>query len=312
MNAEFDEHPIFNNSQFFIMTPMIQTLSTQINKCLWNGSAGAAVYGDYRLGKTRALDYLIDILMNRQGEKIGAKSISIAPRDQNTIAGIFKNICHSFGFELKARATSDDMSNIVMHHLGDLTLINSTKQVVLIVDEFQRLNVNQLEAFAELYDGLVRCGANLFVLFAGNDSDSLRIRKSIQDDQNELIRGRFFTQEFMFYGIRTYEELVFCLNEFDTRQYPKDGPTYTKYFVGNTVPDNWRLKSLADNIWPIYLSDFKSQMNIKSWPMQYFISMIRILLTDFLPNHGVGDDGLISEMIRESIRASGLVKNLVH
>jgi len=312
MNTTIHEHPIFNNSHFFIRTPMINKLADQINRCIWNGNAGAAVYGDYRIGKSRALGYTQDCLINRLGEKIHVRSISVAPRDQGTIAGVFKNICHSIGITLKSRATSDDMSNLILHNLGELSLANNTKQVCLIVDEFQRLNVSQLEAFAELYDGLVTCGSNLFVLFVGNDSASLKLRKNIHEDHNELIRGRFFTQEFLFYGIHSFEEVRYCLREYDTRRFPEDGPSYTEYFLRDIAPENWKLESLSEQVWSIYHDEFRIQLDIKSWPMQYFTSMVRVLLTDFLPEHGVDDDKLIREMIIESIRVSGLVKNLVH
>ncbi len=237
--------------------------------------------------------------------------ISIAPRDVGTIAGVFKNICNSLGFKLKTRVTADDMSKLILHHLGELSLSNSTRQVVLVADELQRLNMSQLEAFAELYDGMSAIGSNLFVLFAGNDSGSRKLVKSLNEDKYELIRGRFFTQEFKFHGIRTYDELKKCLSQYDSNNFPEDGVSYTQYFLRDIVSDDWRLDSIAELIWNEYESHFKVPLELKSWPMQYFVAMVRILLTDFFPRYGVEDIEQVKSMICESINVSSLVKNLV-
>lgn len=311
MSASFEEHPIFNNSQFFIHTPMITALRNEITRCLWNGISGSAVYGTFRIGKTRALMHLMDQFTNCMGERIPARYISVAPRDVGTIAGVFKNICHALGFELKTKATADDMANLILHHLGELSLSNSTRQVILIVDELQRLNVSQFEAFAELYDGLVGVGANLFVLFAGNDAASDKLIKSLNEDRHELIRGRFFTQEFRLQGIRTFDELKQCLSQYDQCQFPEGGLSYTQFFLGDVVPDDWKLSSLAGVIWAEFNEHFMLPLKLKSWPMQYFVAMVRVLLTDFLPRYGIEDDEQILSMIFESIHVSGLVKNLV-
>lgn len=312
MTDSIDNHPIFNNSQFFIETLMQKKLQEQITRCLWNGVTGAAVYGSFRIGKTRALRSLCDQFINSLGENIPAKMVSIAPRDVGTVAGVFKNICLSLGFELKKRVTADDMSNLILHHLGELSLSNSTNQVILIVDELQRLNINQFEAFAELYDRLSMIEKNLFVLFAGNQSGSSKMIKSIKKSKRcELIRGRFFTQEFKFYGIRTYEELKQCLSQYDESHYPDDGPSYTQYLLKGIVKASWRLDSLADLIWSEYQESFNAQLNIESWPMQYFVSMVRILLADFLPRYGVDDLDINRSLIHEAINLSGLVESLV-
>ena len=72
-----------------------------------------------------------------------------------------------------------------------IAMCNSTKQVVLIVDEMQRLHIRQLEAFAELHDGLTELNVNLSVFFIGNHSSAQSLLEIIMKPHNELIRGRF-------------------------------------------------------------------------------------------------------------------------
>ena len=45
--------------------------------------------------------------------------------------------------------------------------------------------------------------------------------------------------------------------------------------------------------------------------MQYFITAMTMLILDYLPEYGIEDDDEISDMIRHSIDASGLVPSMV-
>jgi len=96
------------------------------------------------------------------------------------------------------------------------------------------------------------------------------------------------------------------------RNYPEqDGTTHTNYFVGDKCGNEWELTSLSSLIWEVYADEYKSVLNLKSWPMQYFIAAIRILLIDYLPDYGAENEGELRQMISESISNSGLVPNMV-
>ena len=78
-----------------------------------------------------------------------------------------------------------------------------------------------------------------------------------------------------------------------------------------TVPSSWKLTSLAPKIWQIYNEEYKKPLKLRGWPMQYFITAMTMLILDYLPEYGIEDDDEISDMIRHSIDASGLVPSMV-
>ena len=307
-----DIHPLLNPSEFFIPTPMIEDLLDQLEAWLWNGLTGALVLGQYRCGKTRAIDYISKHLKNRNGQAVPVHRMTIPKRDRNTIASIWKTLCFSVGLNPKLRATADEMSNLLFHYFMDLAQQNDTKQMVLFVDEMQRLDITQMEAFAELYDRLAEAKVNLSVFFVGNKEAAMGLISKSNSQQYELVRGRFFTQSCTYFGIRNQGELRKCLQAYDTCCYPlEDGQSYTTYFTGEKCGKEWLLSSITDLVWEVYSDNYRSKLKLKSWPMQYFISAMRLLLMDYLPDYGHESNEELKKMINASIDASGLVPNMV-
>lgn len=302
-------HPIFNTSEFFIQTPMISELKGKLHSWLWNGATGGLILGDYRIGKSRAVRHISDQLVNRLNQPIIVKCMTVKPRDVNTIRSVFRNLCFALEIESKARSTSDDMANQLVHFFGDMAQVNDTRQVVLMVDEFQRLSLNQLHAFAELYDNLSDLKINLTVLFIGNLEASKHLVEQILRDEHELIRGRFFTQSFNYHGIRGIEDLHECLSAYDLKN--NDTVSTTEAFLPMEYSRGFRLAALSSQIWDIYDQNYRQTLNLKSWGMHYFTAMVKALITDYLPAYGCDNEDDINAMIDESIKVSGLIPCLV-
>lgn len=299
----FDPNVIFNPSVFFIKTPALKKLREQLHHWLRTGMTGGLILGKNRIGKTRAIEYVSHRLETYSGEKIPAKRITISQRDVSTIASIFRNLCFALDIPVNYRSKADDMANDITHYLGELSMQNSNRQVVLLVDEMQRLKVNQLNAFAELHDNLVEFKSNLCIFFIGNLGSSHSLLKTIMDEHYELIRGRFFTHTLDFFGLQGKEDVSFCLKEFDKN--------FTEHYLPKDYNDGWRLDKLSTILWRIFEANYKRPLKLDSWALQYFIAAVRILLVDYLPRFNLNDQDAVEQMIIESIEASGLAPNLV-
>ncbi len=305
-------HPIFNQSEFMIKTPMMEELESKLQHWLWNGITGGLIVGNYRVGKTRATQYIANRLKNRSDQLIPVHRLTIHRRDVNTVASIFRNLCLSLNKKISLRARADDMSNDLIHYFGELAMSNDTNQVVLIVDEMHRLNIHQLEAFAELYDRLVELKVNISVFFIGNYTATQDLIKKVLSSENELIRGRFFTDSYIYHGLQSHAEVKKCLKQYDDVKFPLgENQSVTEYFLKVEYDKGWRLNELSHEIWEVFYDNYKSQLKLSSWPMQYFISTLKTLIIDYLPRYGIDDNRLTYDMIDESIKASGLIPNLV-
>lgn len=291
---------------------MITELENKLHCWLWNGITGGVILGEYRTGKTRAVRYVSNVLVNRLKQHIPVRCLTIKPRDISTIRSIFKNLCFALEIDVRPTETADDMANILVHHFAELAESNATRQVVLIVDEVQRLNVKQLEAFAELYDNLSELQVNLSVIFVGNYEATKPLLDQVLRAENELIRGRFFTQAYSYYGIRKHEELKACLSAYDKPLQDGDSAvSITQELLKEEYNHGFRLAGLSTLIWEIYDQEYRRPLKLKSWGMQYFTSMVKALATDYLPRYGIENEIEVQAMISESIKVSGLVPDLV-
>jgi hypothetical protein len=310
---EMGEHPIFDPYDLFVDTPMIKSIEATVKRLLWTGEIGCLVRGNSRDGKTRAILELKNRLNDRRGKAVSAHVLSIPRRDQSTVAGLLRRLCLSIGVTPKRAANADEMEDLIFNHFMDEMTAANQSQLVLFVDEMQRLHFSQVDAIASLHDRFAEEKTTLFVLFVGNygTSDSLvdAIRK---DKDKENIAKRFFRHEEIFTGIRFKKDLNHCLRQYDSLRFPvNEGPTYTNFFMESIAPKNWRLESLAATIWDVYQHEFAKPYDISSWGMQYFTASIKTLLTHYLPKYGIGNQSELRDMVFESIKSSSLIEDLV-
>ena len=235
---------MFNLKEFFISTPMIDELSEAIHKWHVNGGAGGVLLGANRIGKTSAILHIKENIRTRRNKKINCHFTSIAPRDVGTIAGILRQLCYSAALSLTKSTRADIMANDLIHFLGESATNSETPHnLILFIDEMQRLRPKQFEVFAELYDGLMNFGIHLSIFFVGNHTASIQLLDKMKENpQYELIRGRFFLNFHKYYGIRKEIELKACLREIDKNYLFTEENSYIKeYLWSQEVPEDWRL-----------------------------------------------------------------------
>jgi hypothetical protein len=304
----YGDHSIFNPLTFFIATPMITQLRQRVCQWLWCGSTGGLILGEPRIGKSRALKILARGLETRAGEPIPVHYFSVPDRDVKTITSVFRNLFLSTGDKLKRGIVTDELVDNLVVFFAESALVNRLRLVVLLVDEMQRLAPKQIAAFAELHDrleDLIGAETNLVVVFVGNDNESDALLKTLQLKQYDHIHGRFFTQDYRFFGVRTKDDLQQCLREYDTAT-ADEQCSCTAFFLPEPYLAGWRLESLSAALWALYRAEYGQPLKLTSWPMQYFTATVKILLVDYLARYGVDNPTEIESMIHHSLAVSGL------
>lgn len=302
LEKNFESH-FYNDSLFLIDTPMIQDLKNKINAWLWNGCCGAYISGQNRVGKSEMIRLLTNKLENRIGETIPTFSVSLSLRDVKTIASVFRNLCYSLELDIKKRLSADEMSNLVFNYLGEAALTNSTKQVVLFVDEMQFLNMMQINAFAELFNRLKRQDINLSIFFVGNTLEAEPLITKIENGRNELLRGRFFLHKTFFQGITGMIQLITCLDKYDNYIVKPYNIKCTEYFLPEQYKNGWRLQLIAEPLWKAICCK-QDENGQGSFPMQYFSTTIRLLLADLLPTYNTQSSTDLYKLCRAAIKTS--------
>lgn len=301
----FYEHPIFTPQKFRVPTRSEKVLLEQIHNHLWTGKPGAFIHGTARAGKTTSFLNIINNIQARSGVHLPVLYTSMPPRDKKTIREVYYKCLTHTELTFKERASCNDLANTFIAHLMDLCHLTEHKTVILIVDEIQRLTPKQIEVFSELYDCLYANGLRLCVFMVANSSSVSSLLSDLELSSNEPIRGRFFTEQQHFKGIHLKQDVQFILEQYDRLRFPvKTGPTYTEYFTEKEYANGFRLVRLSSMIWSSFIK-YRKQLQISTWPAQYFFSAVNLLLPDYLYKYGANN--VEPQMISACIEASGLL-----
>ena len=304
MDIAYTEHPVLSPDKLRLKTMAINKLAETLHRWLWTGSTGGIIVGESRVGKTTALWELMDALKTRSGMSIPTYYYTNGGRDQNTIRSVFRQLCWDVKLPVKSHDTIDHLCDRYVHYLAEKTIAADCPYSVLFVDEVQRLQPKQLNAFAEIYDRLRMLGVALTVVPVCNQLESADLFEILEAPQYAHVRGRFFVQGANFRGLTSQEEVRYCLKQYDTLHFPEEGPTYTEFFLPDAASQGWRLESLSRDIWGVF-REYQSNYQLDSWPMKYFTTTMKMLLSDILPYHGI--EHFDVEMVHETIQGNGLI-----
>lgn len=301
-------HPIFDTLNHRIDTPASDQLKKTIDRWLVTGASGGFIYGRSRVGKTRAIRWLSSQLQTLDGKSIPARFTSFTEHDNSSVASVYRQLCFSQGLKVSTRDNFDTLFGTYFHYLLDLASAAEIHHVVQFIDEMQELSARQIKTFCHLNNWLEEAGILLTVIFIGNEPSCWELLKLIYGGDYGPTYGRFFTQGSEFLGIKTKNDLKKCLKQYDILRDPADRQTYVQSFIPEYDNQKWKIESITDDLWKTYIV-YKKKFKLKSWPMKYFVEMIRILLRDYIAVHGL--TGLNPGVYRGCIKASGLIPSLV-
>ena len=297
-------HPIFDPVRFRINTLATIELQNNLTQLVWTGATGASLLGFTRAGKTTAMELNVDKIKARSGHTIPVIRYAVHRRDQHRIRSLLANISAHLDLRYKVRDTAEQLSENLITYLAETAKSHHVNQIVMSIDEAQRLAIPQIDLFAELDDRLRKeYSISLLCLFVGNQEQMGRLLDEVYNGENEHIEGRFFRQTFRFRGLRSAQDVAFCLKQYDQLRYPINGPCYTEYFLPDDYASGFRLASLADSIWAGFHS-YQKGLDIKDWAMEYFVRAVNTLLTDYLYKYGAKD--YCPDMFKNCIEISGL------
>jgi len=299
-------------SGFWIPTPMARALERRIEAWVRCGHTGGLIIGEARLGKTRAVKALQHRLQNRSEQPIHVLYTHYGLRDVETIRAVFAKVARALNFELQRKTADILLENIVIR-LAEAALANDTRQVVLLVDEAQLLTLDQLNAFAEIYNDLVNLHINCSVFFIANQDQFHSLGKALLRPENRYLRERFFNNFDYFYGIRSEQELKECLDGYD-HLVVSDSPSTcaTEYFCPTLFGQGWQLADIAPLYWRQYRERYAIPLGLTSWGMAQFTRATNLLLMDYLPACMDRDDcALLEACVIKSLEGAGIAPSLV-
>jgi len=311
--ASQELHPMHSTIDLVIRTPMMDELVQHLKNLLFDEDSGGCLLGGHRIGKTTALEEILRQLNQQSNLPAYCHYYSADTLEAKTLKQMYKLFCYQENIKPKQGTDGLQMRELIIHRIIDRFLLSGRKQIVLFIDELQRLSTLQLQALASLHDIFRKMKVNLCIVFVGNTVPSQAVLNAADRKSNKLIYGRFFEYQRAIYGIRNKRELRACLSQFDELRFPKDGPSYTHYFINEAAPNNWKLTSLTDLIWDVYIKQFwpKIKGHHESFGMKYFIIMVRRLLILHLSTQWSDDPAILRKMVVDSLKHSRIVAERV-
>lgn len=307
INWDFDInlHPVLNWCDIRIETPSIIKLREDVTKYVWTYAPGAAIVGWARDGKSTAMEMLNGSIKDRSGKQVPIIIYSVHKRDKKTVAALYKNICEYLQLPIDKIRDVDGMKAQIITCIAELSIQSNMRQVILVVDEAQRLSIAQVDVFSEIYDYVKKFyHIQLTIFFIGNLEQLSKLLKRIKDGENQHIQARFFKRTTRFRGLTSAADVGYCLKFYDNTRYPFNGPFYTQVFLKKEWDEGFRYHSLSSSFWSVF-REYKKKYKLDSWGTENFVGTASILLSDYLPRYGVNEH--VEEMIKKSIDTCDLV-----
>lgn len=274
-----------------------------------NRCPGGIIHGRPRLGKTRAMQYLVNELSNTNNPMFWPVCTTTCRQYRApTEGGFFEDLLRDVGHAIVGGLASNKRDRL-NKFLLETAELSRTNQIVLIIDEAQRLQQIQYDWLMDIYNELDTNGVFMTVILVGQD-ELLHQRSVFLTLKRVQIVGRFMVHTFKFEGIKRACELKTCLSGYDEySEYPENsGMSFTQYFFPDLFERGFRLASFADEMFEVY-KELRKENGIKKpleIPMQYITLATEYCLKRY-GRYGNNLDRFGKAHWREAIENSGYI-----
>ncbi|MEB2493833.1 ATP-binding protein [Peribacillus frigoritolerans] len=306
-------HPVENGS-YLIATNEIERLFDAICQWVDNRAPGAIVYGRPRLGKSKAIDYIMKILPDEYKKKLPVYKIICRhykiPNEGVFFEDLLKDIGHNLAFSGKANIKRDRLTRFLIEQ-GERS---QQHRIVLFLDEAHRLHELHYGWLIDVYNELDRVGIQLTIILVGQNELLYQRSAFIQAKKAQII-GRFMVHEYEFTGIQYIDDLRPCLSGYDhDSEYPLgSGWSYGRYFFPEAFNNGHRLEHCAEELMGVF-NDLRRKAGLTKpveIPMQYLTLTVEYAIRKFGAN-GKNVDWLTTNCWEEAILNSGYVEAEIH
>lgn len=301
-------HPV-ETGRYLLATNEIVRLYEVVTKWIYNRTPGAIIYGRPRIGKTRAIDFLMDSLPEEFGERlpiflINCKQYKI-PSENAFYEDLLTDIGHQMAYKGKANQKRNRLINLLMERVD----ASGQSRLIFFMDDAQRLSEVEFGWLMDVYNELDRLGFSLTAILVGQD-ELLRQRSAFITSKQAQIIGRFMVHEEKFMGIKTLNDIKVCLSGYDHySEYPvESGCSFTKYFFPERYEDGFRLTNYAADLFQVF-NELRREAGLGrriEIPMQYLTLTVEYCLRHFGVN-GADVDTISMKQWEEAIKASGYI-----
>lgn len=310
LNIPDGKHPI-ETGKYLIATNEIDKLCYIVSNWIENRFPGAIIYGRPRLGKTRAISYLLKVLPDDLKENVPIFHIRCRSYKNSRENNFFEDLLTGVGHSLASEGKPNEKRERLKNYLIMAAEKSMQNKIIFFIDDAQKLNTMEYDWLMDVYNELDEHSITLTTILVGHEDLIDQRKKLIKQKQLQII-GRFMSDSYHFGGLKNLDDFKILLDEYDTgTEFPMNSSiSFTRYFFNNEFGRNFLLSNYAEDIYNEFrlIQMEKGLSKEKEIPMQYAVLTIEFILKKYGVN-GERLNALSKQHIRMAIMSSGYVQS---
>jgi hypothetical protein len=275
-------HPLSTRT-YRVATAAIEACWLLATKCLQYRIPGALVYGEPRLGKTYAIEYL-RLLMQRELPTVPSFHVQAEHKTSRSEGSFFASLLRSVRHPQPDLARNSAKRKALHDRLRAVADAQGSTTVVFYCDEAQRYSLDEYEWLRDVHDELAQSGVRLTTFLFGQER-LCEQRARFQESGDTQIVKRFMVETLRFRGICSAVDAATCLRSYDEHEFPPDsGWSFMRFFYPHAFAAGLRLEPSAHHLWNAFVAAhahaaLAGEVEI---PMEYFSRAVETVLLDGL------------------------------
>lgn len=282
-----ERHPLTNRT-YRVATTAIEDCWFLISRCLQYRIPGALIYGESRLGKTYAIEYL-RMLIHRERPEIPTFHVQAEHSTGRSEGAFFSNLLRAVRHPEPDMARNSRKRKALYDRLRAVAESQNSSIVVFFCDEAQRYSLHEYEWLRDVHDELAQSGVRLTTFLFGQER-LCEQRARFQDSGDTQIVKRFMVETLRFRGIRSATDAATCLRSYDEHEFPAGSNwNFTRYYYPHAFDAGLRLEKSAHHLWDAFARAHQQAAlaGDVEIPMEYFSRAVEVVLLDGLLHDAV-------------------------
>jgi len=293
-------HPI-ETGKYKLPTRAIEEVTNVIYQWVENRLPGGVIYGNPRIGKTSAIQFLLPRIKEYFGSPIPAFLVTCEDQVRASPNDFYENMLISINHGLATGGTAAAKKKRITTFLADEVTSAGEYRVILFLDDAQWLKEVEYNWLMGIHNKLNSYEIELITILVGQ-RELLAKRSMFTRSNGMQIVGRFMTCRYQFHGIRDLIDVQTALRGYDdlSSSFPigSDWPLL-RYWIPEAFENGFRLEHQALTITQ-GLDEMKRDMGIKELdeiPMQSFVAFTSTLIRDLADKDGSSLELTLSDVL---------------
>ncbi|MCS1384873.1 ATP-binding protein [Lysinibacillus sphaericus] len=283
INVPLGKHPV-DTGKYLIATNEIDKLCYIVGNWIDNRFPGAIIHGRPRLGKTRAIKYLIKVLPKELNQNIPMFHIKCKTYKNPSENNFFEDLLEGVGHAAPELGRPSEKRVRLKHFFINMAEKSKQNKIVIFIDDAQKLTAIQYDWLMDVYNELDEYGIVLTTILVGHDELIDRRKRFIKNKDFQIV-GRFMSDSYQFNGVKDVEDFKILLEQYDAgTEFPVNSNlSYTQFYFRDHFENGFRLVNYAEEFHDVFLElqlDKGLQKN-KEIPMQYVTLSIEYILKNY-------------------------------